>query len=365
VSERKNLPSASALHRYASCPGSFLLEQTFPEEESSPYAIAGNRIHAALAGEPVDSPLSDEEARIVESCQIQEAALVSETLGDIGVETVRERRLWAFDDDLNHRWSGKPDAVHLDRANGVAVVVDYKTGRGEVAHATGNLQLRALAVLVRQTWDVSTILVAIIQPLAGPPSVCRYTDADLIQAESEVNGVMDLALTPGQPRNPSSDACKYCRAKASCPEAIALVEAMPLQVSRDGHKILITPERMADFLELVPAVEAIIEAVKGRAKRLLEEDPNAVPGWTLKPGTARESITQPETVFGRFLEAGGKPEQFMPCVTLAKTKFKDAVRAATGEKGRALDQRIEGLLEGCTETKASAPSLVKLRESAP
>lgn len=362
MSERRNLPSASSLHRYAACPGSFLLEQTMPEEPSGPDAQMGNRIHAALNGETVNPPLTDEEERIAEACRIQEAALVSEVLGDTVDETVRECRMWAYDEDLKRTWSGKPDAIHILSSH--ALVIDYKTGRGEVTKATGNLQLRALAVLAHWEFGVSIATVAIIQPLAGPVSVCRYEYEDIRRAVSEIEELASRIRQPGQPRIPSADACKYCRAKAQCPEALKLAEEMPLQVTRDGREIIMSPERIAEFLDRVPAAEAVIEAVRAKAKRMIEADPQAIPGWTLKPGAARETITDPATLFTRFSDAGGTQEQFLPAVSVTKSRFKDAVKSATGEKGKALDALIESMLAGCTEAKPTAPSLVRVKEAA-
>jgi hypothetical protein len=57
---------------------------------------------------------------------------------------------------------------------------------------------------------------------------------------------------------------------------------------------------------------------------------------------------------------GGKPEQFMPAVKIAKGAFKDQVRAVTGHKGKALEQDVASLLDGCTESKECAPTIVKV-----
>ena len=81
-------------------------------------------------------------------------------------------------------------------------------------------------------------------------------------------------------------------------------------------------------------------------------------------GAERETITDPTTVFNRAAAAGVNSEAFMACVSVTKGKLKDAVKLATGEKGKALDARIETILAGCTETKAAAPSLAKVKEVA-
>jgi len=357
--ERKNLPSASSMERYALCPGSWRAEQGQPDETTED-AEMGNRIHAALAGETVTPPLTDDEERVREACIIQGEALMDEVVGDS--KATREQRIWSLDE----RWSGKPDVVALSQVNldRHALVIDYKTGRGDVTDATGNMQLRALAVLVADQCWADRVTVAIVQPLAGPVSVCVYDGDALDKARVEIDDIIRLTQKPDAPRIPSAKACKYCKAKGVCPEAQKLATDAPLAVSRDGRELSISPERMAEFLEQVPAIEAVVDAVKAKAKRMLEADPESVPGWKLKPGAERETITDPTTVYNRASALGVNAKAFMGCVSVAKGKLKDAVKAATGDKGKALDARMDTILAGCTETKAAAPSLAKVKEVA-
>ncbi len=357
--ERKNLPSASSMERYMLCPGSWAAEQGQPEQPSSD-ADSGNRIHAALAGETVNPPLTEDEERTAEVCEAQAEAQILITIGDHPV-IYREHREW----HISERWSGKPDVVALSACGKRALVIDYKTGRGEVTDAIGNMQLRALAVLVSDNYWADEVTVAIVQPLAGPVSTCTYDSTDLDRARSEITGIIDAIHKTDAPRIPSAKACKYCRAKGVCPEAQKLATDALLMVSRDGRKLSISPERMAEFLAQIPAIEAVVEAVQAKAKRMLEADPASVPGWTLKPGAVRESITDPAQVFGRFVALGGTQDQFMPVVSVAKTKLCDAVKVVTSEKGKALDARMEAILAGCTEEKQAAPSLVRVKEVAP
>jgi CRISPR/Cas system-associated exonuclease Cas4 (RecB family) len=368
--ERAALPSASSAHRYASCPGSFLLEQCVTEPEtSSADATMGNRIHAVLAGEnlykyPADQiVLTSEESEIVDLCTHQEAQLVQAVFrGSKPTTTVRERRFWSLDSEWRKLWSGKPDVVHLlgDRV----LVIDYKTGRGEVEHATGNLQLRALAVLASEHWEgTNEITVAIIQPHAGEPSVCTYAGEDIHQARVQIYELMDRVKRQGQPRVPSTEACKYCKAKPICPEAQAVVETLPATVQKESGEIVMSPDQIARFLEAAPLAEAVIESVRGKARRILEAG-GTIPGWKLKPGAVRESIVKPEVVFGRFVQAGGTQADFAKIITVTKTKLRDSVKAVTGTKGKELDAHVEAMLDGCTETKQTAPSLVKEKEVA-
>lgn len=354
--ERQNKPSASSMERYQLCPGSWNAERGIAEETSHD-AETGNRIHAALAGETVTPPLTDDEERTMEACRSQATSLL-DTLLPHRDEMHLERRYW-----WNGEWSGKPDVVAIDTLQGHAVVIDYKTGRGDVTEAAGNMQLRALAVLVSAEHWPERVTVAIVQPLAGAVSVCEYGPDELMKAHEEVAGIVSAIHWPEATRRPSSKACKYCKAKATCREALALAESAPLAVSRDGRELVISPDRIAEFLGHVPAIEAVVEAVKAKARRMLEAG-ETVPGYTLKPGAERETITDPTTVFNRAAAAGVNSEAFMACVSVTKGKLKDAVKAATGEKGRTLDARMESILAGCTETKAAAPSLAKVKEVA-
>ena len=357
IDERAALPSASSAGRYFTCPGSFLLEQQVTDpERSSEDANVGNKIHAWLAGEPFGT-LTDDQRELALDCVRQRKELAESVLGVGPYHTRLEVRLWFYDELFNKSWSGKPDVIYA-RGNR-ALIIDYKTGRGSVENAVGNLQLRALAVLLAESdTELEEITVAIIQPLAGEPSTCTYVRLDLDRARVEINKVMARVKRPGQPRVPSTDACKYCRAKTICPEAQAVVETLPATVQKESGEIMMSPDQIAAFLDKIPLAEAVIESVRGKARRILEAG-GAIPGWKLKPGAVRESITRPEVVFGRFVQAGGTQEQFAGAITITKTKFRDAVKTATGSKGKALDELVEGLLEDCTEQKANPPSIIK------
>jgi hypothetical protein len=360
--ERNNKPSASSMERYQLCPGSWAAEQGIPDQTSDD-ATTGNRIHAWLAGETMTVPLTSDEVDLALKCREQEETILNTVL-PYRDEIVREHRYWMGQDVTGQEWSGKPDVVAIDSLSGDGVVIDYKTGRGEVTSAEGNLQLRALAVLVGIHHGLTKVTVAIVQPLAGAPTLCEYSFEDLIVARAEVGRIVDRINSPNAPRIPSPDACKYCKAKPYCVEAreqsVALpVTAIPAGTTPDAIAATLTSQTLAEFLERAEFAVRVIDACKAEAKRRLEHG-DQVPGWTLKPGSERETITDATTVYNRTAALGVNAEAFMSCVSIAKGKLKDAVKAATSEKGKALDARLESILAGCTETKATAPSLVRL-----
>lgn len=349
--ERKGLPSASSAGRYALCPGSFMLEKQAPPEVESDDAARGTRIHDWLAGLPVE--LTDDEMRVAELCSTQEGELVGATFGDDAITVTREERLWS-----RGNWSGKPDVVYAnDIPADLGLVIDYKTGRGEVESAVGNLQLRALAVLAAQRWGFKRIDVAIIQPHAGPPSVCRYMESDLWSAWQQIEDLMSRVQQPGQPRNPSAEACKYCRAKAICPEA----KAAAMAITQASSVEILTGGELSDMLDRCKLAEQVIDAIRTEARRRIDAG-EEVPGWTLAPGAVRQEITDPQRVFSRFIEEGGTDAQFMAAVKVTKGALKDSLKAATGLKGKALDAELASILEGCTIEKPTASQLRKVKE---
>lgn len=355
--EREGLPSASSAHRYAACPGSFLLEKQFAlaPEPVSEAANLGNRVHAWLAGEEIT--LNDEEQQIANRLKTLEESVFSAVFPDAkSVRIIREQRIWCSD-DYGRKWSGKADVIYIHK--GEALIIDYKTGRGPVEDCKANLQLRALAVLAWWEFKINRVTVCILQPYSRTElSLCSYYEDDLYAAEKEICDLMDKIQMPNQPRVPSEKACRYCKGRSACPEAVGEVTSIVARVN-EAVMAQVSPEKMAAFLDQLPAIEATIDALKETARTMIETG-TGVPGWRIGEGKSRETITNPQEVFGRFLGAGGKHEEFMACVSITKTKLKAALKEATGKKGRDLDMATADLLEGCVETKQTAGSLEKV-----
>jgi hypothetical protein len=365
--ERSGLPSASAASRYAACLGSWDLERQVAEVESTGDAAIGNRIHAALALELVAN-LTTDETWIIDRCREQELELVKQTFGELETNCFREKRLWSLTQDGERLWSGKPDVIYTAEVDGNqwGLIIDYKSGRGAVEDASQNLQLRCLVALLDESWGftMDRITVAIVQPLAGYPSVSSYYHQDIHDAIVESSELMSSVKKLGQPRTPSESACRYCKGKPYCSEARELAIAPPLSnvpvgTTPDAIAATLTNQTLAAFLDRAAQAEAVIEACRAEARRRLGEG-DSIEGWTLKDGSVRESITDSEKVASRFLELGTY-EQLSPAITINKTKLKEAVKVATGTKGRDLESKLSALLDGCAESKTSQPTLTKIK----
>jgi hypothetical protein len=363
--DRLGLPSASGMHRIVACPGSFLAEQAAgPDATDTTDADHGTRIHDALAGRIDPATLSVQEFSTYERCKEQRDELVAKYLSPLdGTETIirDDRRLWIFA-GLQRVCSAKPDEVIIQGQR--ALVLDYKTLSGDHEPAPGNWQLRTIvAAVYDENSEMCSIVAAIIQPLRGAPSVVEYDFDAIEESHSEIIARSIGAMRDGNARRPFASACRWCRARGTkeCPESLAVVPMLAVERPRVGGELVMHPEEIARFLDLAPVAEAVIEAVRAKAKRALETAPDLIPGWKLKPGDVRETITDPATVFANCSRMGVTEADFMAAVKVTKSGLKDVFKAKTGAKGKALDAIVNQVTEGCTESKQASPSLVRVK----
>lgn len=359
--ERFGWPSASAMNRLALCPGSWSLSRHAPRQPTSADAESGNRIHKALETGNPEHCKADDEFEAFKICLRLEEKLIADTIGSAS-ETVRETRMKS----QALRVSGKADAIHVN--GDTALVLDYKTGRGDVEDANKNLQLRTLAALRFMNFGTSQIYVAIVQPWVSPQvSVAKYDWRDLNRAVDEVDAILKAARAEDAPRIPSEEACKYCPSKVICKEASQVLleiaepsENSPTEFIDCVHVAALTSQNLGLLLKRAKLAESIIEAARDEAKRRLENG-EQVDGWQLKDGAEQEEITDPQGVFGEFVKAGGTAEQFLKAVKVTKGELKEQVKAATGKTGRELESQLARILGGFTTKKQKAKTLEEVK----
>jgi CRISPR/Cas system-associated exonuclease Cas4 (RecB family) len=369
---RRNLPSASSFGRYAACPGAFALERQAREagqlaNEPTPEGDSGSRIHRALAGEKVQ--LTAEESEILDKCWWLESVVLKDEFGDLLPPAIeRERRIWCHDPrDLRPLFSGQFDLVA--RRDNKIFIVDYKTGWGDVTQAERNWQLRALvALLACEEGDPEhppTITAALILPHQNPQiERVLYTGQDVLAAMADCVRLARIILSPGQPRI-AGEQCRHCPVREICPEARDLVGKFAVMTVDDRHGELMTADHLLWALERCGAVEEVIGKIRARAKRMLEADPNSLPGWRLKPGVMRSTITHVAALWDRL--HGQHPMQvtaegFAGACSMTKTHLKELLRNSLGLKGRALDDACRESVDGLTEEKQTSPTLERVRE---
>ena len=375
---RKGLPSASSLERLDNCPGSWLASKDLPEE-SSDVAESGTRIHKALETGDMTGLSADEE-QTAEMCRAQADKVLADWNPDMEGIAHKEHRLGitriggvVVVNDYTTAdlvFTGQADLIVIDGKRGL--VLDYKTGRGEVASAEENLQLRGLAVMAAWVWRLDSVRVAIVQPWAGPASVADYDRQAIDQSRFWLLDVLDrVKLATPNDLNPGAW-CHYCKAKAVCPalRSVALepVEHMALTLPADdataraalfARAMEMTPQRLTALYRGLKLVGWYAGAIEGAMRKRVEE--GEIPGFGMKPGQMREKITDVGKVWAKCEGLGVKAEDFTGACSVTKDALKTLLRDATGLKGKSLESTIKDVLHGATESKETAQQIEEVK----
>lgn len=355
------------------CPGRHMAQKPVPiiQKAANGYADAGTLIHAALAGEPGSiEKLSIDQRDVYERCKQIEGKLLADYFGagSSTLPTFRHTRYWVTIQDASGKalqHSGEADFVA--RSGTRAMVLDYKSLMGDIPDGARNLQLRDLAVLVKGHFVViKEVAVAIVQPLVSMDSpLCVYNEEELNRSSTELFERVIKSNFPGSPRKAGTAQCEFCRAKSYCVEYQQWIGgSMPIQMNTlmDVPMANWTPEQRGYMANMLLPASKFLEDMKQSLKDSIARDPHSVPGWTLKPGSRREAIKNPQVALDRFVGLGGTLEAFMPCITVNKSKLKEAVAGATKSSGKALENALKKLNEGNVDATQTAPMLAKVDE---
>lgn len=366
---RRGWSSASNAAADAACPGRHNAQRGIPEPAKSADATFGTRIHQALADQQFIPKLTLDEREVFDACREIEKKTVSAYLGDTKdpVRVFRHQRSWVKVPPNGLEHSGEADVVY--RAGNRLVIADYKVLAGDYPDSPRNLQLRDLAVLFRGAFvTITEVATLIIQPfVTHSPEVCVYTAADLDEAQARMFARVIASNDPASPRVPGEAQCQFClAAKAGkCLEyqkwAGQITPPQMLSVLEVPMASWTPEQRVLAMNALGPALD-LLEQMKAFFKEGIAKDAGFIPGWTLAPGNKRETITNPQECLNRFMAFGGKLEQFMPSISVGKTKLREALHEVVGAKGLALDKAMQALTAGIIEVNQNAPSLRKVEE---
>jgi CRISPR/Cas system-associated exonuclease Cas4 (RecB family) len=353
--ERKGKPSASGFSRLALCPGSWNLESSLPEQEANEYMQLGTDVHAVLAGTKDFDSLSDEGQEIATRCLSDLSTLIAQL--DLGERTneIVEQRFW-----YNDLFSGAIDRIDIFGDN--AVVTDYKTGRTAQSKASENKQLMAYGVLVKEAYpELKRILVAIIQPLAGGTTIAEYNEEDLAAAEKEIVGIVTASLDANALRNPSPDACKWCRAKGICPDAYGQAQAATttLQIASSIAVSTLSNEELASLDAKSLIVEDFIDEIRKELKARLMAG-SQIAGYALGKGRITRNVTDTAAAISA-MSGILSHDAIMDCAKISVSSLEKAFGKAKGLKGKDAKAALDDVLGWIIETKESEPSIQRDR----
>src|SRR5215469_7470041 len=260
--ERQGLSSASTMYRDAGCSGNRILTASLKEQgfirdgqggwKPDKDCQEGLDIHASLVpGSEVALSKSAQETR--DECDRIACSVVDEFFGRVVPIIIAERRFWYTIGETRF-FSGQPDRVYINSER--ILDINFKSGRGDEEDAHLNLQLRTEVVLLKHAYpNVKEIGAAIVQPwVTHKPEIVVYDEDAMQDALVEILEIVDR--THWVKRRTAGPWCRYCPARAFCPEAKTLaikypysvnVEALP--VGQDGADVLEKIKIAGDLLK--------------------------------------------------------------------------------------------------------------------
>jgi len=267
---------------------------------------------------------------------------------------MKEHRLWlsppVYPAPVN--FSGKADHVVIKKTT--ALIIDYKTGHGDVAPSERNLQLLALAVLLKANRPkLRKIHVAIIQ-IGQEVEYSTFNNKQLKEGKELLINIIDLAMTPSSRRFAGEKQCKWCKFKVHCPEA------MGAMITLTKVESLTDPTRFAELLDYVGVAKKLIPEIEKRAKEELEKNPESIPGYKITPGRRRRKITDSQEAFNRLrADKLISPEEFLKAVKISVRQLEAGVCATTGKKKGEAFTAVADSLEGLIDLSQDQPRLQK------
>jgi hypothetical protein len=275
----------------------------------------------------------------------------------------------------NDYLTGKPDLVVLCE-NGCYLILDYKSGWGRQITAVKNLQLRGYALLVARTIktepDGKPIKGVLIckMPDDSKERVSRveYDAVAISKAENEIQGIVARCSQESDTRCPSTKACQFCRAAGNPERCMENIEAGILVDPPDIESLPaitlspLPPElagKIKDWYQQAQNFERTFKAFRQYVKDMLEQNPDALPGMTLKEGRNVREITDSEMAFQIGLAQGWfTQEQFIKeCIKVSLPSIETCAKTSLGLKKSAVTEIVAGALGDLVKTHQTAPSV--------
>ena len=322
--------SPSNAHRWMRCPGSVkLLRKVPPETESSEGASLGTRKHALMAQfamlfqsslslglNPTDvvaadflksNPLATDEMRdgnfgnqLVEYAEF----LIN---GIFGKKTPRSAIECLLDlSSVSPGMRGTADAVIYSHDDTTIEIVDYKSGSHPVTpRGNEQLMLYLIAALKMNSDGLCRYegahLLTIAQPSAGDGPL-RF-DSCTVAIETvrkflfaAQNNAMEALILKNPIRQPSDESCRWCRAKAICPEYHEWVSADVLTDACDKDGDAEMSDRLArEILDNRKCITDLIKSCQDYAIGKLSGGDD-FPGYRLVEKPGRRSVIRSDAV---------------------------------------------------------------------
>lgn len=209
--------------------------------------------------------------------------------------TAVEHRVYTDIDEC----SGTADFLAYDQACKQLHVVDLKYGKGHRVEVRDNLQAiiygwaAGRGIYEKTQTFPEQITLHIFQPRINNVSSHTYTLEEFAPHVERIRKAAEAALTPGAPRTPGDAQCKWCKAKADCPELAAHVHSTVAEAFPVIDDEPVAPDALAEAMSRVDMVKQWVKAVEEKAFDVLRQGLD-LPGFKLVAGRSTRKWGQGE-----------------------------------------------------------------------
>lgn len=354
----------SRLWRRHECPGSRREEEGLPdltteaaESGRRVHAIAASMINLAMRGTDlaavVDLPgQADEEVDLARKCCeffLSRWAIVADHPGAFYVV---EERLELPGKELS---AGTVDAAIISPP--ICETFDWKTGKKEFVEEAIGWQVMDYGQLLMEKNNLEATQSWVYNPRTGQQDYCDFGVGD--GARQMIDSTVDAGEQPNAPLH-SGDWCDHCRALGICEETVGkakqLVQLVDVEPQKDDTATkravakeldAMPAEKLLQLLELAAIVKPAYEAVIARAREVLSDHPDALPGWRLSTRGGKRSIKIGDAYAA--MEPLLDTEEFWGCCDASVRRMELAVEAklkGSGAKRGAWRKAFQAATDG-------------------
>ena len=312
--------SASAAHRWLTCPPSARLEETLPDRPSV-HAAAGSLAHSIAELkvrkhfiEPMGKTTYNNRLKKLKDNPLFQPEMLEHT--DVYLDSVKELCMKYYKNLPHVAVERKLSYAHIAPegfgtcdcvivGGDTLCVVDFKYGQGVPVTAEGNpqLMLYALGAIAEYglLYQFSRVVMAIVQPRLNRITCCEM-DAEALSAWGESIKPIARQAFAGEGEYRESDHCRFCRAGVLCRARADANTALELYAKKPGA--LLTPEEIG---EIVGKVDSLVKWAAGIKDYALAEvlAGREIPGWKAVEGRAgARAFTNLDKAFERLKAHG-------------------------------------------------------------
>lgn len=353
--------TASAFERILACPASAALPQHRTASVDADTGHAGHEVlcrfvEARRSGAEYEPPI--EWQGLCDAIEDVAPLLQAELAMAINVATLEARSLGS---NIGRAYelrqlevAGTADLVGATDTH--VIVIDAKTGWGEVAPPARNRQLRLLALMASRVFGRTRALVAILRCHENDDQPrwdwAELDEMDMDETAFELDrGYRSISLVvarvqAGEMPDVTEGAwCKYCPAKVTCPAKVGLALNVAEGRLLDRPVVLpLTPERAGIVWHRLGAAKQLVTHLEAAVRMCLDEH-GEIPlpgGATLRKVVVdgKEKL-EGDVVWQVLAEVGGR-ELADRCVTRNATKKRlgEVLRHDFGRQGSAREREV-------------------------